>query len=364
MITMKYVCTHCERVSPDGNLWCVEQVCLAEAKPLVFDTGDDIGDIEIVRRLGITRTAAFYEAKRGEDRLIVKVAHNAPAAQEKLKHEAKVFLMLAAKKQHPNLPVLVSPYKLANVGERPYGKVAFGNETKYYLVFEYVPGEFLADQLKSQAQPWYNHAAWTTMQLADAVAFMHDNGFLHLNLNPSGVFIRTDRDGYPRPLLFDLGFPPELSAYAESISGVGYTAPDLLRPSAQAVRATDVYGLASLFYETLAGQAAYPSKARTVENVRKDVLAGTAPKLKRTDLPVPTKPEHRDTMQFLADAMSPRTENRQQDIPTFAHEIRRLYGDAPAERKPRRWTRRTTIIAIALGTLVMILLQLLSAFLA
>jgi len=359
---MKYVCTHCERVSPDGNLWCVEQVCLAEAKPLVFDTGDDIGDIEIVRRLGITRTAAFYEAKRGETKLLVKVAHSTPHAQEKLKYEAKVLMTLAAKRQHPSLPVLVSPYSMVDLSERPYGKVAFKGETKYYLAFEFMSGEFLGDSLKSQPQPWFNHAAWTTMQVADAIAFMHDNSFFHLNINPNAVYIRLDKDNIPRPILLDLGYPPQLSTLAEAISGVSYTAPEMMR-GIQPVRASDVYGLGLLFYEMLAGNPAYPSKSRNVENVRKDVVAGTAPKLTRTDLPVPAKPEHRDTFSFLEAAMSPKLEYRQQDIPTFAHEIRRLYGDAPAERKGRQWNRRRWTIVLTAAALVIILLQLTSALL-
>ncbi len=360
---MKYVCTHCERVSPDGNLWCVEQVCLAEAKPLVFDTGDDIGDIEIVRRLGITRTAAIYEAKRGEVKLLVKVAHSTPHAQEKLKYEAKVLMTLAAKRQHPALPVLVSPYSMVDLKERPYGKVAFRGETKYYLAFEYVTGEFLSDMLKSQPQPWFNHAAWTTMQIADAVAFMHDNSFFHLNVNPNGVYIRLDKDKIPRPILLDIGYPAQLSAMAEGMSGVGYTAPEFFR-GIQPLRPTDVYGLGLLLYEMLAGNPAYPSKSRNADNVRKDVVAGIAAKLNRSDLPVPSKPEHRDTLGFLEGAMSPNMEVRQPDIPTFAHDVRRLYGDAPAERKGRQWNRRSITIVLVSIALVIVLLQLMSALFA
>lgn len=358
---MKYVCTHCERVSADGNLWCVEQVCLAEAKPLVFDTGDDIGDIEIVRRLGITRTAAIYEAKRGPLKLLVKVAHSTPHAQEKLKYEAKVLVTLAEKRQHPALPVLVAPYSMVDIKERPYGKVAFQGETKYYLAFEYMAGEFLSDMLKSQPQPWFNHAAWTTMQIADALAFMHDNSFFHLNISPDAIYVRLDIDNIPRPILLDFGYPAQLSTLAEGISGVGYTAPELLR-GLQPVRATDVYGLGVLMYEMLAGSPAYPSKSRAAENVRRDVVAGTAPKLNRTDLPVPAKPDYRDTFGFLESAMTPKLEFRQQDVPTLAHEIRRLYGDAPAERKRFNWNLRRVGIALASISLAVIVCQVIYAF--
>jgi len=251
---------------------------------------------------------------------------------------------------------------MVDLKERPYGKVAFRGETKYYLAFEYVSGEFLSDMLKSQPQPWFNHAAWTTMQIADAVAFMHDNNFMHLNISPNGVYVRLDKDNIPRPILLDLGYPAQLAAMAEGLSGVSYTAPEMLR-GIQPLLPTDVYGLGLLFYELLAGNPAYPSKSRNIENVRKDVIAGTAGKLTRIDLPVPSKPEHRDTLSFLESAMSPKMELRQQNIPSLAHEVRRLYGDAPAERKGRQWNRRTMMITVISASLIIVLYYLVVGFL-
>lgn len=361
---MKYVCTFCERISPDGNLWCVEQNCLAELKPLVLDTGDDIGDLEIVRRLNVTRTAAIYEAKRDDQRLLVKVAHSSAEAQAKLKYEADVLRTLMAKRQHYALPTLVAPYRNAPVNERPYGKVGFQNETKYYLVFEYVHGSFLSDILRSSPQPWYQHAAWIMMQIADAIAFMHEHNRLHLNLSPSAVLVRYDKDGIPRPVLMDFGFPAELAnEYTERITGVSYAAPELIRKQ-NPTKTTDVYGLGSLFYEMLAGHPAYPSKSRSWNLVRAEVLEGSAPTVQRNDLPVPPPGKgYRETSVFVGNALTPRPEMRQQDVVAFAHEVRRLYGDAPPERKGRKITRRTVIAAAVAGTLLIVLLQLLIALL-
>lgn len=361
---MKYVCTFCERISPDGNLWCVEQSCLAEAKPLVLDTGDDIGDLEIVRRLAVTRTAAIYEAKRDDQRLLVKVAHSTPHAQDKLKHEARVLTTLMSKRQHYALPTLVPPYRGVSVTERPYGKVGFQTETKYYLVFEYVHGNFLSDKLRSTPQPWYQHAAWIMMQVADAVAFMHENNFLHLNLSPACIYVRDDKDGIPRPMLMDFGYPPERARdYAEIISGISYTAPELIRKQAP-TKTTDVFGMGALFYEMLAGHPAYPSRSRSWDMVRAEVLEGRAPDIKRSDLPVPPQgKDYRETAVFVQSALSPRPEARQPDVVAFAHEVRRLYGDAPAERKERKITRRTVIVASVALALLMTLCTLVQAIL-
>lgn len=361
---MKYVCTFCERISPDGNLWCVEQNCLAEAKPLVLDTGDDIGDLEIVRRLNVSRTAAIYEAKRDDTRLLVKVAHSTPEAQAKLKHEADVLRSLMLKRQHYALPTLVAPYRNASVTDRPYGKVGFQNETKYYMVFEYVHGTFLSDMLRSSPQPWYQHAAWIVMQLADVVAFMHENSKMHLNLSPSGVIVRHDKDGIPRPVLMDFGYPAENARdFAESYSGVSYAAPELIRKQ-NATKTSDVYGLGILFYEMLAGHPAYPSRSRSWDMVRAEVLEGKAAAIKRSDLPVPPPDKgYRETAVFVGNALTPRPEMRQQDVVAFAHEVRRLYGDAPPERRNFQITRRMIVVGIAAIVTLMILLQLLFALL-
>src|SRR5690606_22184111 len=110
-------------------------------------------------------------------------------------------------------------------------------------------GVFLSDMLRSTPQPWYQHAAWIVMQVADAIAFMHENNKLHLNLSPSGVLVRNDKDGVPRPVLMDFGYPAENAPhFAEAYSGVSYAAPELIRKQ-NATKTSDVYGLGMLFYE-------------------------------------------------------------------------------------------------------------------
>ena len=73
---MKRVCTHCERVSTDGNLWCQNRDCPSGTLTAVFDYGERLGDIEIVHLMRIFRMSALYEARRGTDQILLKVAHD------------------------------------------------------------------------------------------------------------------------------------------------------------------------------------------------------------------------------------------------------------------------------------------------
>ena len=164
---MKRVCTVCQRVSVDGNLWCQEPDCPAGNMPLIFDYGEWLGDIKVVRLLRVLRTAAIYEAERGKEQVLLKVAH--PGCQDQLRREARVLLELAAQQQHPMLPVLLPAYQQMDIKQRPYGKTMFRDEAKYYEVFAHVQGEFLRDMLLRTRSPGTNMPPGL-ISLADAIA--------------------------------------------------------------------------------------------------------------------------------------------------------------------------------------------------
>lgn len=360
---MKHICTQCGRISPDGNLWCQEQKCLAERKPIIFDAGDNIGDITITRRLTVLRNSAIYEGLRDDEKIIIKMAHSDRISQDKLRYEAKLLAHLQSIRQHPNLPTLISPYRGANALERPYGKIGFQNETKYFMVFEYVQGDFLRDMLRVSPFPWNRFAHWVTRGVSAAVMFMHEQQKLHLNISPDIVYVRMDMDKIPRPILFDFGLDdPELQTYARQIVHPAYLAPELLTMP-RASYQTDVYGLGLLMYEMLMGEPAYPFKSRGDEMIWDDVSKGKLIAIARTDLPNPEKPEYRDGNTIIMSAIQVNPMMRQENVAIFAHEMYRLFGDIPPERKRRfSWlNRRNAAIVGLVVTIVIIQLILISA---
>jgi serine/threonine protein kinase len=354
---VKRVCIICQRISPDGNLWCQEPDCPAGDLPMIFDYGEWLGDIEVLRLLRILRTSAIYEAQREDEKVLLKVAHN--GCQDQMRLEARILADLSQDSKYPpNLPTLLPAYRQADIRQRPYGKTVFRDEAKYYEVFEYVDGEFLRDMLFKNPQPWYQHAAWMTISLANALAFLHlKANKLHLNFSPEVIFVHTDKEGIPRPLLLDLGLlsdqGPIDPAWVRQYGMPAYTPPEIVAQNGSATYAADVYGLGLVLYEMLAGYPAFAFQQRREDDIRQDVLHG-APRLNRTDL-------SEEIHQIVNQAIEQNPDRRQQDVRAFAKLLRTKFGEVPPEKK-RRWNRMILGI-VAISILVIVIAVLLAALL-
>lgn len=321
---------------------------------LVFSYGEFLGDIQIVRLVRVISTATIYEARRGEERVLLKVAHD--SCQEQLKREAITLAQLAGQ-QHPMLPVLLPPQSNVGVKQRPYGKTVFRDETKYYEVFEYVEGEFLRDVLFKNPQPWYVHAAWVVTSIADAIAFLHLKGKkLHLNLSPDIIYVRYDREGIPRPLLLDLGVVGEIGGsvdmgWLHQHGQPAYTAPELFERSGTPTMASDVYGLGLVFYELLAGHPAFPYRLLRDEDIRSDVVSKNPAPLTRSDL-------SEEVLATIYQAIDKNPTRRQPDVRTFAKLLRNQFGEVPPEIKRDRRGRRILagLVAILIVIVGMVIL--------
>jgi serine/threonine protein kinase len=353
---MKRYCPKSETITPMFSVWGSARVSEAGELSVIFDYGDFLGDIEITRLVRILKTSALYEARRRIKNkptpILVKVAHN--GCEDMLKREAILMARLSEQGGHPMLPALQEPYLVGGTEakQRPYGKVAFGDETKYYIVYAHAEGEFLRDALVKNPQPWYMHAAWLTISMADVVAFIHHKAqHLVLNLSPDTIMIRYDRDGIPRPLLMDLSLamPPDAINFdqVERYCMAAYIAPELLidRERGQYGAQTDVYGLGVLLYEMLKGRPPYPYRLRRPEDVRHDVRTQSIPLLDRTDL-------SSEINMIVTQAIDKSPTRRPKDVRTFAKELRKRFGEVPPERKGQRIPPRI----LAAGTAVILLL--------
>ncbi|HRE46271.1 MAG TPA: protein kinase [Aggregatilineales bacterium] len=345
-------------ITPMFNVWGPKRDSKPGLMSVIFDHGEAIGDIEIDRLLYVYRTGALYEAKRmvigkgrgaglTEERVLLKVAHN--DAGDQLKKEATLLAKLQQERQHPMLPVLLPPYQFSDgKQQRAYGKTSVGGDTKYYVVYKQAEGTSLREMLIKNPQPWYQHAAWITIQLADAIHFIHVKAqTLVMNINPDGIMIRTDKDGIPRPLLTDLGTladPGNMDwEMAKRFIHPSYIAPELLLGVAGAPfgAQTDVYGLGTLLYEMLMGRPAHPFKLREPEDVQTSVLKDMPPPLNRTDL-------SSDLPGIVGMAVDKAPARRYPDVRTFAKELRTKFGEVPAERPKRRFPRRVVAVFVAI----------------
>jgi len=349
---MKRICLRCNVISQDFNLWCQEKYCPAENGTEIFDNGEWFGAVEIIQPLVILRSAIVYQARRGEEEILLKIANT--GCENKLRHEARAFLQLAKAGQHPLLPVLLSAHPQGAVEQHPYGWTIIRDNIRYYEVFQYADGVILRNLLLKNSQPWFQHVGWIILSIADVIYYLHRAGKLHLCLNPDVVLVRFDKAGVPRPMLLDLG----VSQTAENVAQVwssdynlpAYTAPELLRQG-QVGPASDVYGLGALLYEMLAGRPPYEYHLKKDEWVVRSVLRGEFKPTGRIDL--------KNIPEIAEKAISPDYHSRFSDVLTFIKALKPYFPPVPAEKKPARinWT----VIFIVLGAALAISLLIMSA---
>lgn len=355
---MKQVCLQCWRESPVGSLWCQESYCATDDKPSIFEQGDTVGQIQIIKNLAVLPAASVYEAERAGEKILLKVAHE--GYQERLKREAALMLGIQNRKiKHPALPFLLGAYIQAKIDQYPYGKTSVNGEARYYIVFEHQAGESLRDILLNDPQPWYQHAVWLILEIADVLALMHKFGRLHLCLSPELVLVRLDREDIPRPLLLDLGSvtkPQETGAvWQNGFCFPAYQVPELIQENSNPVGAfSDVYGLGMTLFEMLEGDPAYPFRLRSNIEIRHDVLNKQPPAINRPDL--------KGIPEIASRAISKDVKGRQSDVLTFASELQRTVPKVPKERKERR-VNWQILALILVGILAIILLLVMAAYL-
>jgi predicted Ser/Thr protein kinase len=132
------------------------------------------------------------------------------------------------------------------------------HEGRRFVVMEYVKGLTL-QQFVARHRPGPRKAARLVIELAGAVAYLHDRGIVHQDIKPQNVLI----DDRGRPRLIDLGLARRNHAWCDDtnewIGGTaGYMSPEQATGSAYLISPrTDVFGLGGLLYHLLTGRALY-----------------------------------------------------------------------------------------------------------
>jgi len=168
----------------------------------------------------------------------------------------------AARLSHPNiLPVLT----------------AGAHDDLLYYVMPYVPGESLRHRLVREGRLPVADALQILREVADALAFAHAAGVLHRDIKPENILLQSGH-----ATLTDFGVA---RAIAESRSGErltgtgmivgtpGYMSPEQVAGERSLDARVDVYALAVVAYEMLAG--APPFQGPTAQAVLAAHLTGT-----------------------------------------------------------------------------------------
>jgi tetratricopeptide (TPR) repeat protein/tRNA A-37 threonylcarbamoyl transferase component Bud32 len=161
-------------------------------------------------------------------------------------------IRITAKLQHPHiLPLLDS------------GRVSGGSgeDDLLYYVMPYVDGETLRARLRREQQLPLAEAVRIATEVASALAYAHAAGVIHRDIKPENILLGAPHAGVAPSLLSDFGIARSLDAATDRITGTGvtvgtpaYMSPEQATAERDIDARSDVYSLACVVYEMLAGE--------------------------------------------------------------------------------------------------------------
>jgi eukaryotic-like serine/threonine-protein kinase len=206
-----------------------------------------LGDSYVIERElapgGMSRL--FLATEASLDRQVVIKLLPPDAASDVSAARFQREVLLAARLQHPHiLPVLTSGTSAG----------------LFYYIMPFVAGESLRQRLERGDRFAVPDALRILREIADALALAHDRGIVHRDIKPANILLQ---EGHA--VVTDFGIaraveasrvdsPDRLTATGVGIGTLGYMAPEQLAGEKDLDASADVYALAVVGYEMLAGK--------------------------------------------------------------------------------------------------------------
>ncbi len=150
-----------------------------------------------------------------------------------------------------------------------------------YYVMPYVEGLTLRERLAEQHQLPFEEALQMTREVADALDYAHGQGVVHRDIKPENIFVSRGH-----ALVSDFGIARAVSeASADALTATGlaigtpaYMSPEQAAADRQIDHRSDLYSLACVVYEMLAGEP--PFAGPSAQAVMARHVVDTAPSLR------------------------------------------------------------------------------------
>jgi TolB-like protein/tetratricopeptide (TPR) repeat protein len=297
------------------------------------ETVPQLGDRFFVEgRLGTGGMGQVYLAqdRKHNRRVAIKVLDRTLAdvvGPERFIHEVSTLATLV----HPNVVPL-------------YDSGEF--EGSLYYVMPYIEGQSLRQRLQREMQLPLQTALQWTIELADALAYAHGRGVIHRDIKPANIMIQANH-----ALLTDFGIARAIDVAAgEQITNTGiavgtptYMSPEQASGQSRLDGRTDMYSLACVLYEMLAGEP--PFRGATLQATTAKKLVGHYSRLSSVRPLIP-----RSVDRCLARALAPVAAERYETMDEFAKAL--VAVSRPAVR--RLVITTAAIAVIGAGTWVVV----------
>lgn len=224
-----------------------------------------VGNYRVVRLIGQGGMGAVYEAVHLEtrNRIAVKFLQTPidgdPNSESESRHRFHNEANLLATARHPGLVTLFDS------GDLP--------DRQLYITMELLPGQTLRDFVRSHGGKL--DAALATeiiIQTASTLAYVHQLGIVHRDLNPRNLMVIPD-DSAPlgvRVKIVDFGIAKLLHQSAMQwtqtqamLGTLRYMSPEQCEAAKSVDASTDIYSLGLIFFELLTGQSPYQLSDQT-----------------------------------------------------------------------------------------------------
>ena len=300
-------------------------------------TPRQIGRYRIERRLGSGSMGHVYLARDLDlDRPVaVKTLRDVDLDDEtralflgRFQNEAKA----AARLQHPNI------VQIFDVGDDP--------DQGPYLVFEYVPGHTLKEQLRKSGPLRKEQLLTVAQQIADALTTAHMAGVIHRDLKPENLLITEN--GLLKLADFGIARVPnaDLTKEGQFLGTPCYAAPETLLKGEYSTR-TDLFSFGAVLYEAASGERAFPGTEAMV--VAQNVMHRD---------PVPPSEANRAASiprlvdQVILQSLDKNPERRFESARALVSALRAAYEGKSSERGSRSRRRASVLFLLALGVAV------------
>jgi serine/threonine protein kinase/Tol biopolymer transport system component len=209
--------------------------------------GRRIGNYDIVEEIGRGGMAVVYRAYQHSLNRHVAIKVLAPQLSfdqqfvERFQREARA----AAKLQHPNIVVI---HDVAH------------EQGIYFLVMELLEGRTLKQLIEQKGSLSPERSARIVGQLASALDYAHQQGFVHRDIKPANIFVARE----DRTTLADFGIAKAASETQHlTRTGMLIGTPEYMSPEqaegGEVDYRTDLYALGVVLYQMLAGRVPFQS---------------------------------------------------------------------------------------------------------
>jgi serine/threonine protein kinase/tetratricopeptide (TPR) repeat protein len=281
--------------------------------------------------------------------LAIDRKHRRPVALKVLRPELALSLgperfrreiEIAARLQHPHILTVHDSGETAG---------------RFWFTMPYVEGESLRERLLHQKQLSLEDSLRITREVLQALEYAHQHGIVHRDIKPENILLGPDGS----TLVSDFGIARAMNTGDDRLTSAGlavgtpaYMSPEQAGGDQEVGPASDVYSLACVLYEMLAGEP--PFAGPTPQAVLARRLSGTPPMLRAVRPTVTVAVEH-----ALTRALSPVPADRFASAADFARALAGIaVGSDPratqvtsASRGRRSRARVLSLSVICLGAI-------------